>query len=264
MSTIFYSIFSLVFLGVLLQFLIRQSVWTRWVLPMIQRKPKLQILFDDGLDVRHIAPVAVPSVEDVVNESMELERQQHPAQIYQEPIYENLMAFFDGPSENKKIFNNLLHIYLTKKEEMYRVTAQAQVDDQYLIPVRLQMRNDGCVAAGKMKITFKPDNKQHLYAEEAKKQVTIKTVKPPVYCGENVIPPMSLDAETTNVECWDLTSCMKDDIVINLDFLHHHDTYKLPTLYVDSRHKGKVLIDWEIIEQNIDTPLTGELVLWID
>lgn len=231
---------------------------------MIQRKPKLKILYDDGLDVRHIAPVDVPSVEDVVSESMYLERQQHPAQIYQEPTYENLMAFFDGPSENKKIFNNLLHIYLEKKEEMYRVMAQARVDGQYLIPVQLQLKNEGCVAAGKMKITIKPDDKQHLYIEEAKKQKTIKTVKAPVYYGENVIPPTSLDVETTNVESWDLTSCMGDDIVINLDFLNHHDSCKLPTLYVDTRKKGKVLIDWEVIEQNIDIPVTGELVLWID
>lgn len=77
MVTIFYSIFSLVFLGALIQYLIRQSVWMRWVLPMIQRKPKLKILFDDGLDVRHIAPVEVPSVEDVVNKSMDLEKQEH-------------------------------------------------------------------------------------------------------------------------------------------------------------------------------------------
>ena len=231
---------------------------------MIQRKPKLKILFDDGLDVRHIAPVEVPSVEDVVNKSMDLEKQEHPVQIYQEPTYENLMAFFDGPLENKKIYNHLLQIYHRKKEEAHHVMAQAQIDNQYLIPVQLQLKNEGLVAAGKMKITIKPDNRRHLYQEEAKTQRVIETVKPPVYYGENVIPSMSLDAETTTADFWDMTSSMRDDIVINQDFLNHHDSYKLPIVYVDTRHKGKVLIDWEIIEQNIDIPLTGELVLWID
>ena len=48
------SIVSITALAAMIGYFIRQSIWTRWILPMVQRNAKPKLLFDGGLDVIHV------------------------------------------------------------------------------------------------------------------------------------------------------------------------------------------------------------------
>lgn len=74
-------------------------------------------------------------VNDLVRQSMTEEIKQHPRQEFEEPSYENLGAFFQGPIENKRIYNNLLTLYLKKKEETYSLIHIGEYEDSFMIPI---------------------------------------------------------------------------------------------------------------------------------
>lgn len=265
MKELVLSIVSITALAVMIGYFIRQSIWTRWILPMIQRKPKPKVLFSNGMDVIHVCQPAFTDVDELVRQSMAEEIKQHPRQQYEEPSYENMGAFLQGSVKNKRIYNDLLTLYLKKKEEAYSHIHKSEYEDSLLIPIKLMLKNTGNVPCKKLKVTVTPDNMTHLYFEDARTLVKATCMKPPIYAGENCFPPLNSGVEEYQYVAWDFSKHMSQEISVHQDFLHQHDVSdRLPLLYVDSRQKGKILLDWEIIEENISSPVTGELVLWVD
>ena len=259
------SVVSIAALAAMITYFIRQSIWTRWILPMVQRSPKPKVLFSNGVDVIHVCQPPFTDVDDLVRQSMAEEIKQHPRQEFEEPSYENMGAFFQGPVENKRIYNNLLTLYLKKKEEAYSLIHTGEYGDSFMIPIKLLLKNVGDVPCKKLKVTITPDDMTHLYFEDARTLANATCMKSPIYFGENCIPPLTSSVEEYQYVEWDFSKHLSHGITEYLDFLHQHDVSDcLPILYVDSRHKGKILLDWEIIEENISSPVTGELVLWVN
>lgn len=265
MKELVLSVVSITALAAMITYFIRQSIWTRWILPMVQRNAKPKLLFDGDLDVIHVQQPFFADVNDLVRQSMTEEIKQHPRQEFEEPSYENLGAFFQGPIENKRIYNNLLTLYLKKKEEAYSLIHIGEYEDSFMIPIKLLLKNVGDVPCKKLKVTIDSDDMTHLYFEDARTLAKATCMKPPIYAGENCIPPLNSGVEEYQYVSWDFSKHLSQRITEYLDFLHQHDVSDcLQILYVDSRHKGKILLDWEIIEENISTPVTGELVLWVN
>ena len=265
MKELVLSIVSITALAAMIGYFIRQSIWTRWILPMVQRNAKPKLLFDGGLDVIHVQQPSSTDVDELVRQSIAEEELQHPRQQYEEPSYENMGAFLQGPVGNKKIYNKLLSLYLKKKEEAYSNIHKGKYEDSFMIPIKLIVKNIGNVPCKKLKVTVTPDNTTHLYLENARTLVKATYIKPPIYAGEECFPILNRGEEEYQYAEWDFSKHLSQEITVYQDFIHQLDVSDcLPLFYVDSRQKGKILLDWEIIEENISSPVTGELVLWVD
>lgn len=90
----------------LLSYMIRQTIWVRYIQPLISRKPELSILFKNGQNVLRLKRVTPRSLDDAVSEAMMVERQNRPYEKYNVPSYDNpFPQLFEGSSSNKKIYN---------------------------------------------------------------------------------------------------------------------------------------------------------------
>lgn len=78
MKDLIIAIFGITALTGLVIYLIRQSVWTRYVLPLITRKPKLSILFENGQNVFHLKKTKPRSLDEALKEAMAVEIKEHP------------------------------------------------------------------------------------------------------------------------------------------------------------------------------------------
>ena len=74
------SVVSITALATMITYFIKLSIWTRWILPMIQRKTKPKVLFSNGMDVIHVCQPTFTDVDELVRQSMAEEIKQHPRQ----------------------------------------------------------------------------------------------------------------------------------------------------------------------------------------
>lgn len=248
-------------------YLIRQGIWERYIKPLVSRKPKLSIRFEDGMDVIHVQQSKPGEIEQMVAASMNVIKTEHPYERYTEPSFENpFPQLFEGDSTNKRIYNDLLKGYYKEKETEFRNIHLGNIEDEFMKPLKLFLRNDGNVPSGKMNIVVNVQPTEHVYMSDARQLMTADTVEPPICIPEGVFPILAYKREPYSYSKWDFIKCIQKQLDFSKDFLNHQsqDDSILPVIYVDTRFQNKVSISYKIIDSSVMEPYSGELIIWID
>ena len=248
-------------------YLIRQGIWERYIKPLVSRKPKLSIRFEDGMDVIHVQQSQPGEIEQMVEASMNAIQKEHPYERYTEPSFENpFPQLFEGDSTNKRIYNDLLKGYYKEKESEFRNIHQGTIEDRFMKPLKLYLRNDGNVPSGKMNIVVNVQPTKHVYMSDARQSMTADTVEPPICIPEGAFPILAYKREPYSYYKWDFSKCIQEQLEFSKDFLNHQsqDDSVFPVIYVDTRFKNKVSISYRIIDSSVMEPYSGELIIWID
>lgn len=267
MKELFLAVFSIAALAGIITYLIRQSVWTRYILPLVSRKPELSILFENGQNVLHIPQTTPRSLEDAVAEAMAAEQQAHPFEHFTIASYQNpFPELFEGPSGNKKIYNELLKDYLEDKEKEFRNCLQAQIADEYMRQVRLVLRNDGVVASGNLDIAICISPNDKVYPLSAKVKKIGDSIEPPALMPDGCFPLLAYNRIPYSYMEWQQASYVDKEMKYEVKSINHHkhDNTILPPLYVDTRYSCKISIKIRIIDSTVHEPFESEIVLWID
>lgn len=248
-------------------FMIRQSIWTRYIQPLVSRKPNLSIRFEDGIDVLHLEKATPRNVEQTVVELMTKEQHEHPYEHYTEPSFQNpFPQLFEGNSSNKKIYNELLVEYLKEKETEYRNIEQGLMEDEYVRPIKLILRNDGEVGSGKINIHLNVAPKEHVYLSSCRETKIGETIEPPVCMPDGVFPLLSYKRVPYTYYQWNFANHLADEISVSVDFLNHHskDEEVFPVIYVDTRYEQKVSLQAKIIDSSVQEPIETELIIKVE
>lgn len=261
------SIFSITALAGLVIYLIRQSVWTRYVLPLISRKPKLSILFENGQNVYHIKKTTPRSLETALEEAMAVEIQEHPYEHYTEPTYQNpFPQIYEGSSNNKKLYNDLLRNYFKEKKEELRNCLKSQIEDEYMQPVILVLRNDGVIASGNLDIIIRITPNGNVYHSSAKIQKEGESVEPPQLMPEGWLPLIDYHDIPYRYTEWQQNDHVANELKYEIKPINHHkhDENAISPLYIDTRISNKILIRITIIDSTVHDPYESEIILWVD
>lgn len=259
--------FSITALTGLVIYLIRQGVWTRYVLPLISRKPKLSILFENGQNVLHIKKTTPRSLDEALREAMAVELQEHPYQHYTEPSYQNpFPQIYEGSSSNKKIYNDLLRNYFKEREEELRNCLQSQISDEYMLPVKLVLCNDGVVASGNLDITIRISPNDNVYLASAKIQKEGECIEPPELMPEGWFPLLDYHEISYSYTEWQEDAHVANELKYEIKPINHHkhDKNALPPLYIDTRRNNKISIRITIVDSTVPDPYESEIILWVD
>lgn len=251
MKDLIIAIFSISALTGLVIYLIRQSVWTRYVLPLISRKPKLSILCDNGQNVLHIKKTAPRSLDKALEDAMAVELQEHP---------------YEQTSSNKKIYNDLLSNYFKEKEAELRNCLQSQISDEYMQPVKLVLCNDGVVASGNLDITIRITPNDNVYLESARIPKEGECIEPPELMPEGWLSFLDYHEIPYNYTEWQVDAHVANELKYEIKSINHHkhDENVLPPLYIDTRINNKISIKITIIDSTVHDPYESEIILWVD
>lgn len=173
----------------IITFIVRQGIWTRYIQPLVSHKPKLSIRFENGLDVLNLEKANPRDVEKAVVEVMTKEQQKHPYMHYAEPSFNNpFPQLFEGDSTNKKIYNKQLGEYLKEKEKEVRNIEIGLIEDEFMKPVKLVLRNDGKVGSGKLNIHLMIEPNEHVFCADNRDYLNGETIEPPVFIPDGALP----------------------------------------------------------------------------
>lgn len=260
-------LFSVATIIAIISYFIRQGIWERYIRPLVSRKPKLSIKFGDRTDVIHLQQSQPGDIEKMVTESMTALQKEHPYEQYTEPSFQNpFPQLYEGVSTNKKIYNSLLDDYYKEKETEFRNIHQGVIEDSFLKPLKLILRNDGNVPSGKMNITITVQPFEHVYLSDARQMINADTVEAPMCMPEGVFPLLAYKREPYSYSKWDFNKHIPEQLVFSKDFLNHQsqDDTCLPVIYVDTRFEDKIAISYKIIDSSVMVPYVGELIIWVD
>lgn len=251
----------------IIAFLIRQGIWTRYIQPMVSRKPKYSLLFDNGQDVMRIPQCQPRDLNQAVSESMQNELKEHPYMGYTEPSYQNpFPQLFEGPSSNKKIYNDLLKSYFEEKEEEFRNRHNGEIENEFMVPVHLTLHNKGTVASGKVNLIIDIEPKGQVYLNEAREMKAGDTIEPPMYTPEGMFPLLDYKRLSYQYVKWNFGNPLSDTLHLNIDFLNHHskNDQVIPLFYVDSRTECKIQVKTKIIDSSVLDPFEIEPVIIVE
>lgn len=251
----------------IIAFLIRQGIWTRYIQPMVSRKPKYSLLFDNGQDVIRIPQYQPRDLNQAISESMQNEQKEHPYMGYTEPSYQNpFPQLFEGPSANKKIYNDLLKDYLEEKEIEYRNRHNSEIENEYMVPVHLTLHNEGKVASGKVNLLIDVEPHGQLYLDDAKEMKMGDTIEPPIYTPEGAFPILAYKRQPYQYFKWNFGKPLSYTLSLNIDFLNHHskNDQAIPLFYVDSRTECRITIKAKVIDSSVFDPFEIEPVIIVD
>ena len=180
-SQVVISLLSVTTIVGIIAFLIRQGIWTRYIQPLVSRKPKYALLFDNGQDVIRIPQSQPGDIDQAISESMQAEQSEHAFMRYTEPSFQNQFPqLYEGPSANKKIYNDLLSSYFEEKESEYRNINTGTIEDEFMIPVHLTLHNSGSVASGRINLHISVEPTGYVFLSDAKEIKSSDTIEPPV------------------------------------------------------------------------------------
>ncbi len=123
-------------------FFVKQSIWTRYISPIVSRKSKPIITFDNGTDVMSVSISTSFDIEDEVKKQLNKETQLLPEAHLQNP-YDNPWVLLSQLPENYRIYNSQRGLYLKYKEKQIRNSVSEEFERKSLIPVRCVIKNNG-------------------------------------------------------------------------------------------------------------------------
>lgn len=267
LKEILIGVFSVTTIVGIIAFLIRQGIWTRYIQPLVSRKPKYALLFDNGQDVIRIPQSQPRDIEQAVSESMQAEQSEHAFMRYTEPSFQNpFPQLYEGPSANKKIYNDLLSSYLEEKESEYRNINTGTIEDEFMIPVHLTLHNNGSVASGRINLHISVEPTGHVFLNDAKEIKSSDTIEPPMYMPEGCFPLLAYNRVPYQYVKWNFSNPLTEALHLSIDFLNHHSKNDavIPVFYVDSRTECRITIKAKIIDSSVLEPFDIEPVVIVE
>lgn len=262
MKEIFWGIFSIAGIILILRYLLQISIWTRWIQPIVVRKPKSVITFADGTDVVTIPKYTSVNIDTEVDNFLNREHVRLPYVEMVDPYLNPFMAMKNNTTNNN-IYNQLLQEYFEKKETEYRNIVTSEDENRFMVPIHLIIENRGCVPCGKTDIDITFSDNTHVYLSNAKEQVTGYSLEEPIQCPSGMFPCLDMKTVPYSYTKWNFDKYVDKKLTYKMEGLNQHrkDDKLIGCLYVDSRSQTRILIDWTIVEPSYSTPLTGELVI---
>lgn len=262
MKEIFWGLFCIASIILILRYLLQISIWTRWIQPLVVRKPKPIITFVDGKDVISISKYLPVNINDEINKRLNKEHERLPYVEMVDPYLDPFKAMQNNTTNNR-IYNDLLKEYFKKKEIEYKNLVSSEEEKRFMIAIPLIIENRGSVPCGKTDIDIKFSDNTHVYLSNAKETITEYSLEEPIRCPDGMIPCLDLKEISYSFEKWSFDKFVDKKLSYNMDGLNQHRKNEklIGCLYVDSRFQGRILIDLTIVEPSYGTPLTGELVI---
>lgn len=121
-------------------FFLNQSIWTRYISPIVSRKSKPIITFDNGTDVMSVSICTTFNIEGEVKKQINKEKQLLPEAQLQNP-YDNLWVLLSQLPENYRIYNSQRGMYLKYKEKQITNSVSEEFERKSLIPVRCVIKD---------------------------------------------------------------------------------------------------------------------------
>ncbi|MDY2624104.1 MAG: hypothetical protein SOV62_06390 [Alloprevotella sp.] len=262
MKKIFGGIFGIAGIILILRYLLQISIWTRWIQPLVVRKPKPVITFADGTDVITIPKYPSVNIDTEIDKRLNKEHERLPYVEMVDPYLNPFMAMQNNTSNNR-IYNELLQDYFEKKEVEYKNLVTSEDENRFMIPIQLIIENRGCVPCGKTDIDIEFSNNNHVYLSNAKEMIKGYSFEEPIHCPTGMFPCLDMKKVPYSYEKWNFDKFADKKLAYKMEGLNQHrkDETLIGCIYVDSRFETHILIDWTIVEPSYSTPLTGELVI---
>lgn len=121
-------------------FFLNQSIWTRYISPIVSRKSKPIITFDNGTDVMSVSICTSFNIEDEVKKQINKEKQLLPEAQLQNP-YDNPWVLLSQLPENYRIYNSQRGMYLKYKEKQITNSVSEEFERKSLISVRCVIKD---------------------------------------------------------------------------------------------------------------------------
>lgn len=262
---VFWGIFSVAGLVGLALYLFRQSLWIRFIEPMVRRKSDPCITFEDGLSIKNIDADIDINLEENIKQEIDRVRKNVPEARLTNP-YDNPWALMFECPANYNIYNKQREEYLQHEEKRIRHVENEKYEQKVMKPLKLVIQNKGKVPTGKCDIEISFSECANVYEESAFVERIDSRLKKPVLAKGSAFPCLRLARETYKFKKLDASKCVSSPLKYKLDALNQKltDDTTLPVYYVDSRKVTQLNISWKIIEPSHTEPLTGELVVNIN
>ena len=255
--TAFLSISSIV--GVI-WFFVNQSIWTRYISPIVSRKSKPIITFDNGTDVMSVSISTSFDIEDEVKKRLNKEAQLLPEAHLQNP-YDNPLVQLSQSPENYRIYNSQRGLYLKNKEQQIINTVIEEFERKSLVPVKFVINDKGKIPTGKCNIEINFSNDTVVFDNNSFVACIDCVMNKPVLAKGHSFPCLNLGTTEYKYKKLDKELHVMSPILLTMDNLNQYITnsYIIPVFYIDSRITSKLTISWKIVEPAHPKPIIGEL-----
>lgn len=262
MKEIFWGILGIAGIILMLRYLLQISIWTRWIQPIVVRKPKPVITFADGTDVISIPKYTSVNIDNEIDDRLNKEHERLPYVKMVDPYLNPFMAMQNNTTNNR-IYNDLLKEYFKNKEIEYKNHVLSEEEKSFMIAIPLIIENRGSVPCGKTDIDIEFSDNTHVYLSNAKETITGYSLEEPIQCPSGMLPCLDMKTVPYSYAKWNFDKFVDKKLTYKMDGLNQHrkDDKLIGCIYVDSRYETRILIDWTIVEPSYSTPLTGELVV---
>lgn len=246
-------------------FFVKQSIWTRYISPIVSRKSKPIITFDNGTDVMSVSISTSFDIEDEVKKRLNKETQLLPEAHLQNP-YDNPWVLLSQSPENYRIYNSQRGLYLKYKEKQIRNSVLEEFERKSLIPVRCVIKNKGKIPTGKCDIEINFSNDTVVFDNNSFVECIDCVMNKPVLAKGHSFPCLNLGTTEYKYKKLDKELHVKSPIMLTMDNLNQYmsNSDTIPVFYIDSRIASKLTIFWKIVEPAHPKPITGELTLNIN
>ena len=246
-------------------YFIKQSIWARYISPVVSRKSKPIITFDNGTNVMAVSINTSFDIEDEVKKQLNKETQLLPEAHIQNP-YNNPWVLLTQLPENYRIYNSQRGLYLKYKERQIRNLVSEEYDRKSLIPIRLVIKNNGKIPTGKCNIEINFSNDVVVFDNNSFVECIDGVMNKPVLAKGHSFPCLNLGSTEYRYKKLDKAKHVESPIRLTMDCLNqcmtNNDT--IPIFYVDTHMKSRMNIYWKIVEPSHQNPIEGELVLNIN
>lgn len=130
-------------------FFVKQSIWIRYISPIVSRKSKPIITFDNGTDIMSVAISTSFDIEEEVKKQLIKQTQLLLESQVQNP-YDNPWVMFTQSPENIGIYNSQRDLYLKSKEQQIKHLITEKFENNILVPLKLIVKKRRHDPNGKM------------------------------------------------------------------------------------------------------------------
>lgn len=246
-------------------FFVKQSIWIRYISPIVSRKSKPIITFDNGTDIMSVAISTSFDIEEEVKKQLIKQTQLLLESQVQNP-YDNPWVMFTQSPENIGIYNSQRDLYLKSKEQQIKHLITEKFENNILVPLKLIVKNEGTIPTGKCNIEINFSNDSVVFDNNSFVEYIDCVMNKPVLAKGHSFPCLNFGTTEYKYKKLDEELHVKSPIMLTMDNLNQYMTNSdtIPVFYIDSRITSKLTISWKIVEPAHLKPITGELTLNIN
>mgnify|MGYP005752314809 CR=1 FL=1 len=246
-------------------FFVNQSIWTRYISPIVSRKSKPIITFDNGTDVMSVSISTYLDIEEEVKKQLNKETQLLPEAHIQNP-YDNPWVLLSQSPENYRIYNSQRGLYLKNKEQQIRNTVIEEFESKSLVPVKFVIKNKGKIPTGKCDIEINFSDDTVVFDKNSFVECIDCVMNKPMLAKGHSFLCLNLGTTEYKYKKFNEELYVKSPITLTMDNLNQYMTNRdtIPVFYIDSRITSKLTISWKIVEPAHPKPIIGELTLNIN